>query len=132
MQRDHLAFSDCSALRSLRGRAILSLLLLLIISAAIAMPARAEEEPRLSVEDAVNLAQERNETLLMALEDQKRAGAQVKEAYSGVLPNLELSASYQYNFKNPAFFAPEEFGGGKVEIGSDFDVIGQIRLDQPS
>lgn len=99
-------------------------------AAIIPGQAGASEAPELSLDDAVALAQQRNETLLMALEDQRRAGAAVKEAYSGVLPNVELGATYQVNFTKPAFFAPEEFGGQKVEIGSDYEATGHVRLDQ--
>ncbi len=89
----------------------------------------------LSIDDAVALALSRNEFLLISIEDRRRADAAVKEAYAGALPNIELRGSFQYNFKNPAFFVPselaEESGADvKVEIGSDYEVLGQIRLDQ--
>lgn len=91
----------------------------------------------LGLERAVQLAQERNETLLMALEDRNQANGVVKEAYAGVLPNVELQGSYQYNITRPAFFVSGDLEGGdgsggvtKIEIGGDYEAAGQIRLDQ--
>jgi outer membrane protein len=92
--------------------------------------ASAADQYRLSVADAVALALRHNETLLIALEDEKRADGVVKEAWAGALPRLELQGTYQGNFKKPAFFAPEEFGGGKFEMGEDIEVLGQLRFDQ--
>jgi outer membrane protein len=104
-----------------------------ICSIFLTDPAQAgstEEGLALSLEQAVALAEKTNETLLIALEDQSRAGAAVKEAYSGILPNVQFQADYQKNFTKPAFFLPDELGGGKVEIGSDYEVTSHIRLDQ--
>jgi len=84
----------------------------------------------LSLEDAVELALERNETLRIAVEEEHRAAGAVKEAWAGALPNIALEGTYQGNFKKPAFFAPEEFGGGKFEIGEDVEVQGRLRVDQ--
>jgi outer membrane protein TolC len=111
-------------------RAALAVALAVALCAGAARKSPADESLPLSLKDAVALAEKRNESLLMAIEDRTKAGAQVKEAYSGVLPNVELRADYRFNFTKPAFFAPEEFGGGKFEIGSDYEVTGQIRLDQ--
>ena len=90
----------------------------------------AEGGRRLSLAEAVALSEQRNETLLIAREDEMRAAGVVKEARAGALPQLTLEGTYQGNFKKPAFFAPEEFGGGKFEMGSDIDVGGTLRLDQ--
>lgn len=93
-------------------------------------PAVSAEPLRLTADRAVALAVERNETFLMAREDASKAAGVVKEAWAGALPNLSVEGTYQNNFQLPAFFAPEEFGGGKLEIGSDLEVEGRLRLDQ--
>jgi outer membrane protein TolC len=68
---------------------------------------------------------------LIAQAEKGRAAGAVREAYAGALPNVSLQASYQRNFSLPAFYAPEQFdGGGKIEIGSDIEVQGGIRVDQ--
>jgi outer membrane protein len=89
----------------------------------------------LSVDDAVRIAQERNEALLIAIADKEKADARVKEAYSGVLPSLTFQGTYQRNFTKPAFFLPPELAqetgsAVKVEIGSDYEFNGELRLDQ--
>lgn len=91
----------------------------------------------LGLQRAVQLALERNETLLIALEDRNWATAAVKEAYAGALPNVEFQGSYQYNITRPAFFVSGDLEGGdgsggvtKIEIGGDYEAAGQIRLDQ--
>lgn len=110
-----------------RGLAALAAALALALPA----PAAAEGAPRrLGVDDAVALAQLRNEQLLIAREDAARARGAVREAWAGALPQVTLQGTYQGNFTKPAFFAPEEFGGGKVEMGSDIEVQGALRLDQ--
>lgn len=92
------------------------------------------EDTFLSLERAIEIAQERNESILIAYEDQKNANAFVREAYSNLLPNLQLQASYQRNITKPAFFLPPELadedGETKVEIGSDFQAAAELRVDQ--
>lgn len=84
----------------------------------------------LSLAEAVALARARNETILIARADERRAAGAVREAYAGAMPSLSLQGTYQRNFQLPAFFAPEEFGGGKVEMGSDLELNAGLRLDQ--
>ncbi len=85
----------------------------------------------LGLQRAVQLALERNEILLIALEDRNQANAAVKEAYAGALPNVEFQGSYQYNITRPAFFLEDSLGVlTKIEIGGDYEAAGQIRLDQ--
>jgi outer membrane protein len=113
-------------------------LVVLLLLASIPGPAGASNDAApyaLSVNDAVRIAQERNEALLIASADKRKADATVKEAYSGVLPNIAFGATYQRNFTKPAFFLPPELAQEtgsptKVEIGSDYEFNGQLRLDQ--
>lgn len=101
-----------------------------VLAAALAPAAAADAPRRLGVEDAVALARRHNERLLIAREDAVGARGAVREAYAGALPQVTLQGTYQGNFTKPAFFAPEEFGGGKVEMGSDIEVNGALRVDQ--
>jgi outer membrane protein len=102
------------------------LLLLLVFS----MKSSGGEVLVLSLDEAINLALRGNETVLVAEANRSKAEGAVIEARAGALPQLSLQGSYQGNFKKPAFFAPEEFGGGKLEMGSDIEVMGQLRVDQ--
>ena len=98
-------------------------------------PVLAEEAPedaavRLSLEQAVSLAERNNETLLIAQEDEKRAAGAVREAQSGALPSLTLAGVYQANFDKPVFFISSDSVTTQLEIGGDLEVQGQLRLDQ--
>jgi len=106
-----------------RRLAVLALVLLTVGSSA-------EDLRRLGLDEALDLALRNNESVLLAEADREKAEGAVVEARAGALPQLSLEGSYQGNFKKPAFFAPEEFGGGKLEIGSDIEVAGRLRLDQ--
>jgi outer membrane protein TolC len=89
-----------------------------------------ETTARLSLEQAVSLAERNNETLLMALQDEKRASGAVREAWSGALPSVTLAGVYQANFDKPVFFVTSDSTTTKLEIGGDLEVNGQLRLDQ--
>lgn len=87
-------------------------------------------EIRLSLEEAVSLAGRNNETLLMAVEDEKRADGVVREAWAGALPSVTLAGTYQRNFDLPVFFITSDSTTTKLEIGGDLETAGQLRLDQ--
>ncbi len=123
----------CTALKA--AALTFALALAMIGDSGDAIAAGVAEPGSLSVRDAVRIAQERNEALLIALADSSKAEATVKEAYSAVWPNLTFQATYLRNFTKPAFFLPPELAAEagepvKVEIGSDYAVNGQLRLDQ--
>jgi outer membrane protein len=84
----------------------------------------------LSLEDAVSLAERNNETLLMALEDERQAGGVVREAWAGALPSIRLEGTYQRNFKKPVFFITSDSTTTRLEIGGDIETQGRLRLDQ--
>jgi outer membrane protein len=89
-----------------------------------------DEIIELTLDEAIDLALRNNETVLVAETNRSKAEGAVVEARSGALPQISLQGTYQGNFQLPAFFAPEEFGGGKVEMGSDIEVMGALRVDQ--
>jgi outer membrane protein len=84
----------------------------------------------LSLENAVSLAERNNETLLMALEDERQAGGVVREAWAGALPSIKVEGTYQRNFKKPVFFITSDSVTTKLEIGGDIETQGRLRLDQ--
>ncbi|MFH1220240.1 MAG: TolC family protein [Candidatus Eisenbacteria bacterium] len=118
----------------LKRTASIALLGALIALALVALPiARvfAEDQAglKLSLRDAVSMAERNNETLLMAIEDEKMARGAVREAWAGALPNITLQGTYQSNFKKPVFFlGPGD--SGRIEIGGDLETQGALRLDQ--
>jgi outer membrane protein TolC len=84
----------------------------------------------MSLEEAVSLAERNNETLLAAVEEERRAGGAVREAWSGALPSLRLEGIYQANFDKPVFFIESDSATTRLEIGGDLEAQGQLRLDQ--
>jgi outer membrane protein TolC len=84
----------------------------------------------LSLEDAVSLAERNNETLLMALEDERQAGGVVREAWAGALPSIKIEGTYQRNFKKPVFFITSDSVTTRLEIGGDIETQGRLRVDQ--
>lgn len=80
-------------------RTTVAALLIGLLSPAIAKPQKA-----LSVVEARRMAVEFNRQYLTAQEDVVKAGADVAVARAGALPTLDLSGSYDRNFKIPSFF----------------------------
>ncbi len=69
---------------------------------------RSQNEPKpLDLAQAVNMAIENNESVLIANNDVKIAGQQIREAWADALPNLSFSGIYTRNFKSPVTFLPE-------------------------
>ncbi len=101
-----------------------------ILFLTFAACAWSDEILELSLDEAIDLALRNNETVLVAETNRSKAEGAVVEARSGALPQIALSGTYQGNFQLPAFFAPEEFGGGMIEMGSDIEVMGALRVDQ--
>ncbi|MFZ1946076.1 MAG: TolC family protein [bacterium] len=131
----------CLRWREMRLVAVLALLPLAALLAAWSPRALGAEpaaggvtlgasEVRLSLEEAVSLAERNNETTLMAIEDEKRAGGVVREAWAGALPSLTLAGTYQRNFDLPVFFVTSDSTTTEMEIGGDLETQGQLRLDQ--
>jgi outer membrane protein TolC len=99
-------------------------------------PAGAQEAKLvLSLERAIELGLENDETILQAEQAVAGAQGQVTQARSAAFPQLSLSGQYGRNFLKPAFFLPEEFredpeAPAKVEIGEDNDFYGSANLTQ--
>lgn len=111
------------------------LLALAAVSAAAASSAPQEKPLALSLERAVELGLENDETLRQAGEAIIGAQAEVTKAMATALPQFTLSGQYGRNFLKPAFFLPEEFredaeAPTKVEIGEDNDFLGSASVSQ--
>ena len=107
---------------------------ILSISLLSVRPARTEPIV-LTLERAIELGLENDETLRQAREGIEGARAEVAQARSNALPHLTLSGQYGRNILKPAFFLPEEFreepdSPAKVEIGEDNEFFGQATVTQ--
>ena len=104
---------------------VLSLLAVLAFSSA----AFAQTTPprRLTIDDAVHIALEKNSELQSARLDVDRADARVQEAIGYALPSVDLSGRYTRSLKRPVFFLPDfaDLSSGRtipVQIGSNHAV----------
>jgi len=104
----------------MRRPPVVLLLLILCGASASALP----PAPRvLTVDAAVREALRNNHELQAARLEVEKADARVDEAWSTVLPRLDLGARYTHNIRRPVFFLPdfENPNSGRVtpvEIGS--------------
>jgi outer membrane protein TolC len=85
----------------------------------------------LTLESSLEIAKGKNKDVLIANEDRKRAGAMVREAYSGALPQISMNSVYTRNILKPAFFLKFEDKTQKIEIGQDNSYQNMITFSQP-
>ena len=76
---------------------------------------------------AVQLAMVRNESLAMARSDATAAHAHVRESRADGLPDVSARVDYTRNWLLPTI----RFNDADVKIGSDNEIAGQLRLNQP-
>ncbi len=87
--------------------------------------------------DLVRLALDKNRDLTMARETFVTAQEQVSEAWSNVMPTVDLNASYQRNLAPPVSFLPAEIFGGQpgeyvpVQFGADNQWNSTLSIEQP-
>ncbi len=95
------------------------LVALTLLSPALA-GAPALEPLRLTLEDALRLAREKNVDLALARYDLQEFQSRYRQTLGEAMPNIQASAGYAHNFERPKAF----FSGGKIETGIDnaFDV----------
>jgi len=83
-------------------------------------------EIELSIENAINIAFDKNISVLNAYTSEKVYREKINEYYGGVYPQISLSAGYTRNIDKPLAF----FGTGKVEMGRDNSYSMSIDLYQ--
>lgn len=96
----------------LMKRTILTLAMLVFGSPVLAQPLS------LSLDEAVQIALERNYTIRTAELDVANANAQINEAYGSLFPRLDLTSSYTRNVISPNPFAGSDAGSLFGGLGS--------------
>jgi len=87
--------------------------------------------------DLVRLALDKNRDLTAAREAYITSQEQVSEAWSSVMPSVDLNASYQRNIAAPVSFLPAEIFGGEpgeflpVQFGADNQWNSTLTVEQP-
>lgn len=91
----------------------------------------------LTLEKAIALALEQNRDIMIAAQDRYKADAQETEAWSGALPQLNISGNYTRNIKKPVLFIPPNSiinpsnSVQQFELGSDNAYTMGASLSQP-
>ncbi|GLC26292.1 TolC family protein [Roseisolibacter agri] len=78
--------------------------------------------PTLSLEEAIGLARQNNPLFQQAVNNRRRAGAQVRAAYGSLLPSLQTNFSTQYREGRQQFFAGTALGAQADQFNSQLSV----------
>lgn len=86
----------------------------------------------LTMDEAINLALEKNSELKIARMEVEKSEQKLREARSGLFPKLDLSGQYQRYINKPVIFLPPGSPlGPTLEIGSDNSYLAAAQLSVP-
>lgn len=86
----------------------------------------------LTLDDAINLALEKNSELKIAKMEVEKSEQKLREARSGLFPKLDLSGQYQRYIDKPVIFLPPGSPLGRtLVIGSDNSYLAAAQLSMP-
>ncbi|MBL6956502.1 MAG: TolC family protein [Chlorobium phaeobacteroides] len=90
----------------------------------------------LSLDEAVSIGLERNRDLEVARLDRAIARQKVREAWAGVLPQLDAGFDYTRTLEPSVIYFPDIFGGDPtrftpLEISQDNAMVASLSLSQP-
>ncbi|MEJ5261310.1 MAG: TolC family protein [Ignavibacterium sp.] len=86
----------------------------------------------LTMDEAINLALEKNSELKIAKMEVEKSEQKLREARSGLFPKLDLSGQYQRYINKPVIFLPPGSPLGRtLEIGSDNSYLAAAQLSIP-
>lgn len=93
---------------------------------------------KLQLDEAVQLALEKNHDLRIAALEVKKSEKKIMESIGNLFPSIEASGQYTRNIKKPVIFlpagtpfSPPGGGPGVLEIGSDNAYVGAISVSMP-
>lgn len=86
----------------------------------------------LTMDEAINLALEKNSELKIAKMEVEKSEQKLREARSGLFPKLDLSGQYQRYIDKPVIFLPPGSPLGRtLEIGSDNSYLAAAQFSIP-
>ncbi|MCL6493409.1 MAG: TolC family protein [Ignavibacterium sp.] len=86
----------------------------------------------LTMDEAINLALEKNSELKIAKMEVEKSEQKLREARSGLFPKLDLSGQYQRYIDKPVIFLPPGSPLGRtLVIGSDNSYLAAAQLSMP-
>ena len=80
----------------------------------------------ITIEAAVDLALQRNTSIVVAEKTKTIYDERVRQYYSNALPKIKIGGQYSYNIEKASFF----IGGAKVPIGANNQYGASIEADQ--
>lgn len=106
---------------------------LIILLLAVSFSAFAQNKNlTLTMDEAINLALEKNSELKIAKMEVDKSEQKLREARSGLFPKLDLSGQYQRYINKPVIFLPPGSPfGPTLEIGSDNSYTAAAQLSLP-
>lgn len=103
----------------------------LLVSLTFALSAQ-NNTTVLTMDDAINLALEKNSELKIAKMEVDKSEQKLREAKSGLFPKLDLSGQYQRYIDKPVIFLPPGSPLGRtLVIGSDNSYLAAAQLSMP-
>ena len=105
--------------------------LILPIFGLFIQPVCAQQGTPLSLSDGLQMAFERNLILQMAQADLQKAQEQVRETTADLLPQLNVSLTYNRNWLLPSFVLDTPAGRQRSTFGTHNNVDGVLSLRQP-
>jgi len=106
-------------------RSIGSLVVILVVLTAVPLTAFGQIE--LTIDEAVELGLQNDETYLIAKEELDRAAGQIREAWAGALPRLDFQGMYTRNIEIPEVV----IAGQSIKFGTKNNYSLGLTLTQP-
>jgi outer membrane protein TolC len=107
------------------------MLLILAVFSSLLL-AQTEEKTILSLDEAINLAIEKNADLKIAELELNKSEEKLREARSGLFPKIDINGQYQRNIFKPVIFLPSGSPLGEtLEVGSDNSLTAAAQLSMP-
>jgi len=97
----------------------------LIAACALLAPLASAQQP-ISLTDAIRRGLQTNERYHITLAEQDRADARIKQARSGILPDVRFDGSYTRSLKIPVY----QIGGQAIAFGSPHSATWGVSVDQ--
>ncbi|MBI4675984.1 MAG: TolC family protein [Elusimicrobia bacterium] len=98
----------------------------LALTATCVTAARAEGPRDITIEAAVELALQRNTSIVMAEKNKAVYDERVRQYYANALPDIRVGGQYSYNIEKPSMF----IGGAKVPFGANNQYAASVEASQ--
>lgn len=110
----------------------INFILLILLFSVLNLFGQPNSKISLSIDEAVNLALEKNADVKVAILEVEKSEEKIREAKSGLFPKLDISGQYQRYLEKPVIFLPPGSPfGSTLKIGSDNSYNATASLSVP-